>query len=398
MIRSSPHPIATAAPLVAVALERFAFYAFAGGLVLSLVDSGVPDARASALYGAFLGASYMAPLLGGLAAPLLGEATCAAVGAAVLALGYLCQALGAHLAGAALALAGVGLFKPCMSAAAAMAYACGDARRTRAMSRYYLAVNVGSLPSGLAAAYLRTIDPALPWAACAAACALSCAVVLAALPHLRRHRTEIEAAVGAPLDLPPDPEVWRWRPLLALLVSGVLFFAANQQQGSTLTLWARDHLAGDPQAWSSLNPLFIILLAPLAWVAAGASASAQLAWAFAATSAGFLLLLAPGAGASALVGCYLLGAAGELLVSPLGMASVARYAPRRRAALGMALWLSTTSAGGLAAGLLGTVPRGQAATLTAACCALAALAHAWSWYRAGGTFRMAMPGAAEVRR
>jgi len=172
-----------------------------------------------------------------------------------------------------------------------------------------------------------------------------------------------------------------------LFVASAMFWSGYEQAGSSLNLFADRHtqrvVAGHeiPTGWfQSLSAVFVILFAPVAaglWLAlARRGRTVPLVAKF----AGGLLLLAAGflvvAIASRhalqggpvlplwLVGTYLLHTWGELLLSPVGLSSVTKLAPRRLGGQTMGIWFLATSLGNLLAGLFaGEISGDQAAAM-----------------------------------
>jgi POT family proton-dependent oligopeptide transporter len=163
--------------------------------------------------------------------------------------------------------------------------------------------------------------------------------------------------------------------ILALFLAAAMFWAGFEQAGSSLNLFAERYTIrqfGDfeiPTAWfQSLNPAFIILLAPfysMLWVALARrqldpSAPLKFAFGLMILGAGFAVMI----GASQLVAggdqvlpnwlffTYLLHTMGELALSPVGLSSVSRLAPRRFVGQMMGVWFLANSLGYIIAGLI----------------------------------------------
>ena len=159
-----------------------------------------------------------------------------------------------------------------------------------------------------------------------------------------------------------------------LYVIGVLFLAAAlfwsqfEQAGSTLNLFAdrntRTSILGwsFPSAWfQSLNPLFIIALAPLfAWLwvwlgrrGAEPSSPAKFGVGLALVGAGFAVLVGASVFAEQgvivspmwLVAVYFLHTCGELFLSPVGLSAMSKLAPARIGGLIMGVWFLAAAVG-----------------------------------------------------
>lgn len=375
MIRSTPDRVAHWAIYAAIACERFAYYLVLSGLVLALVDRGHTQKEASALYGQLLFAAYLTPLVGGWLAGKLSLRTMIMLGLGILTSAYLAGVSGRLLPMLGLIAVGCGCFKPCLSTLLSLLYPAGDERKIKALSTYYLWIQLGALPSGLIGGWLRQ---SYGWAAAYSAAATGaflafCAIGLA-WARLVPYRTNLDALVGTAVDVEDQGE-WKAGHILTVLGGGILFFLANQQQGSTLTFWAESRVDrhGLPaEAFSTLNPLFVGLLTPVLGRFWRSGERTRLISAMVATGLGFLILLVGSRNVSYFVLSYFLGALGELLISPFGMGKITELVPRRHAALGMAGWLLTTSIGGYFAGVFGGLAPEKAALVTAGLCLLGA--------------------------
>jgi POT family proton-dependent oligopeptide transporter len=155
-----------------------------------------------------------------------------------------------------------------------------------------------------------------------------------------------------------------------------MFWAGYEQAGSSLALFADRHtqrlfpaLGGEIPAGSfqSLPAVFVIAFAPVAawiWVALGRrgrnpSLAVKMSLGLLLLAGGFLVLAVGARRALAhgpvwpswLVMTYLLHVFGELCVSPVGLSSVTKLAPKRLVGQMMGIWFLATSLGNLLAGL-----------------------------------------------
>ena len=175
---------------------------------------------------------------------------------------------------------------------------------------------------------------------------------------------------------PPD-EVDRLRVIFMLFVFIVLFWAAFEQAGGLMNLYASektDRMVGSfevPAGWfQSVNPLFIVLLGPLftaMWVSlsrAGRNPPTprKMAFGLILTGIGFLFMVAAafesntGIKASMwwLVFAYLFHTMGELCISPVGLSMVTKLAPLRLASLMMGVWFLINFVANWLAGIIGS--------------------------------------------
>jgi POT family proton-dependent oligopeptide transporter len=151
--------------------------------------------------------------------------------------------------------------------------------------------------------------------------------------------------------------------IFILSMAAAMFWAGFEQAGSTLNLFAERYtdrqLAGFeiPSGWfQSLNPAFIILLAPVfatIWIRlarAGREPGTPIKFAFG------LVVLGAGFGGSKvlptwLITTYLLHTIAELTLSPVGLSATTKLAPRRYVGQMMGIWFLTSALGNLISGL-----------------------------------------------
>lgn len=161
--------------------------------------------------------------------------------------------------------------------------------------------------------------------------------------------------------------------IAVLFFASSLFWSAFEQAGSSLNIFAArftdNTLFGfsvSATVYQSLNPLYIILLAPVfawLWIRLGhrqPSSPAKFALALVLVGSGFvvMLLAAIKAGPAGrvspfwLVGCYVLHTMGELCLSPVGLSAFTKLAPARVAGLMMGVWFLSISTGNYLGGRL----------------------------------------------
>ena len=174
-------------------------------------------------------------------------------------------------------------------------------------------------------------------------------------------------------------EMKRMGVIVLLFVFSAIFWGAFEQAPTSLNLFANDftdRTIADfemPATWfQSINSLFIILLAPVfailwVWLARRGmdfSSPTKFALGLGFTAFGFLLMLwaanavvASGGALKVspwwLVGSYFFQSVGELCISPVGLSSMTKLAPRKFVGQMMGVWFLATSVGNLVAGLIG---------------------------------------------
>lgn len=149
------HPRGLATLFFTEMWERFTYYGMRALLVLFLVTAvasggfGIDDKTATAIYGLYTAAVYLAALPGGwIADRLIGAQRAVLAGGILIALGNGLLALSAtpkmFYVGLLIIVAGVGLLKPNVSTIVADLYPEGGARRDAGFSIFYIGINVGA--------------------------------------------------------------------------------------------------------------------------------------------------------------------------------------------------------------------------------------------------------------
>jgi POT family proton-dependent oligopeptide transporter len=387
--------------------ERFSYYGMRALLVLYMVEylltpehmnaalglnelkrgletlSGplAPQPFASQIYGLYTGLVYLMPILGGLIADRwLGRTRTIVIGAASMAAGHFMMAYDSLFLIAMLLIAsGCGFFKPNISTQVGELYAPADVRRDRAYSIFYVGINIGAFFAPLVCG---TIGETIGWHfgfACAGV-----GMVIGLATYL----------IGLP-SLPPEPSRdERRKPtaqthahfrrslftLLLLFAPSALFWAAFEQQGNTIALWAAQSTdrgldvfgwrAELPVTWfQAFNPLMIFLFTPLlvslwAWLARfGREPSTirkmSLGCLGVAVSYGVMALAAwmsDGGKASWLwlFAYFAIITVSELHFSPIALSLVSHVAPQGSRSALMGFWFTSMFLGNLMAGWLGS--------------------------------------------
>jgi POT family proton-dependent oligopeptide transporter len=167
--------------------------------------------------------------------------------------------------------------------------------------------------------------------------------------------------------------------IFVLFVFAAIFWAAFEQAPTSLNLFANDFTDRSifgwemPATWfQSVNSFFIILLAPVfaaIWVGMAKrnwelSSPAKFALGLAMAGVGFALMIIAAnqvvaSGGTVLVspwfliGSYFFQTVGELCLSPVGLSSMTKLAPRQYVGQMMGIWFLASSVGNLVAGLVG---------------------------------------------
>ncbi len=381
--------------------ERFSYYGMRALLVLSLVAGvevanpgfGWSQAEALKLYGLFTGFVYFTPLIGGwLADNFLGQRKSVIIGGLVMAAGQftLASAIPGNLSlfyvGLVLLVIGNGFFKPNISTMVGDLYEEGDSRRDGAFTIFYMGINAGAFLAPLVCSTLGE-DPTYGWRAGYFAAGVGMIIsVIIQLALARRYLGDIgvepaahralQKSGGKKAPLTPD-ERDRLRVIFMLFVFVVLFWAAFEQAGGLMNIYANektDRMVGAfevPAGWfQSLNPLFIVILAPIfsmMWGSLGKvgrnpSTPRKMVLGLILTGIGFLAMVGAVYEQAAtgkasmwwLVIAYFFHTTGELCISPVGLSMVTKLSPLRLASLMMGVWFLINFVANWLAGIIGS--------------------------------------------
>jgi len=182
--------------------------------------------------------------------------------------------------------------------------------------------------------------------------------------------------------LPKEPRE-RIFAMLFLIALNPLFWGLFEQAGGSLNLYTDRYVdrSGVPTSlFQSINPIYIVLLAPLfagLWQVLGRkglepSAPAKFGLALTQIGLGFLVFVwganSVGAGVMTpvifLFLIYLLHTTGELCLSPVGLSAMARLAPLHLASFVMGAWFYMTAVGNFVAGKIGEATGGESGEMT----------------------------------
>lgn len=167
--------------------------------------------------------------------------------------------------------------------------------------------------------------------------------------------------------------------IFVLFVFAAIFWAAFEQAPTSLNLFANDFTDRNifgwemPATWfQSVNSFFIIVLAPVfaglwVWMAKRnleLSSPAKFAAGLASAGVGFAIMIFAANAVVAsggnvlvspwwLVASYFFQTVGELCLSPVGLSSMTKLAPRQYVGQMMGIWFLASSVGNLVAGLVG---------------------------------------------
>jgi proton-dependent oligopeptide transporter, POT family len=218
------HPRGLATLFFTEMWERFSYYGIQSILILFLVAAsgrgglGFDDQTASAIWGLFMGSTYLLSLLGGWVADrLTGGRAAITSGGVLITIGNSMLAAGSErlfFLGLGCNVLGTGLLKPNASNTVGALYPEGGSRRDAGFSIYYVGINVGSL---LGPMFVPVVARIYGWHA---GFALPAIGMLFGVAQFLLTRGYLGAAGAAPAS-PPRPHAWL--PLWVILaVIGVL--------------------------------------------------------------------------------------------------------------------------------------------------------------------------------
>jgi len=288
---------------------------------------------------------------------------------------------------------GTGLLKPNISVMVGKLYRENDPRRDSGFSIFYMGINIGALLAPLAVGFLAKgetfkrfltsigQDPTKSWhwgfGAAGVGMVLGLIVYLLSTRTLAGTGEKIPRALKTTTGTQSAPALtasdWkRIGAILILFVFTILFWAAYEQKGASLNLFADKLVLTEIGGKSfpapflqSLTPMFVILLTPvfsMLWISLkdrqpSSPVKFTLGLLFIGTA---YLLMIPAAMLTAqgrisfwwLVGLYFLEVCGEMCLSPVGLSTVTKLAPARLVGLMMGAWFLATSLGNKLAGYL----------------------------------------------
>ncbi len=407
------HPIGLSYLFTTEMWERFSYYGMRAILIYSLTNylllqptadsvigyhalkhlfeliynGGQPLAAqplSSIIYGNYTSFVYLTPIIGGFIADRwLGQRHSVVIGAIIMSAGeFTLMVPQLFFFGLLLLIIGNGFFKPNISTQVGNLYKPGDSRIDRAFSIFYVGINLGAFFSPLICGSLGE-SYGYHWGYFAAGVGMvigtiSYLIALRALPQDRAARLKTNNEVKKPM----NREDWKAAIALFLLfIPGSLFWAAYEQQGNTIAIFAQDLtdrrlIPGVidwqiPYTWfQSFNPGFIMLFTPVviaiwAWQAKRKkepSVLTKMALGNFMLGASYLVMIAavhfsgPHGQVSWLwlLLFFAVLTMGELYFSPIGLALTARVAPPQILSMMMGVWLLTSFTGNQLQGYIGS--------------------------------------------
>ena len=416
--------------------ERFSYYGMRAILILYLTKKfiegglGMDEKYAMLLYGYFTGFVYFTPLIGGwLADRYLGKRLAVMIGGVTMMLGQftlfgLNSTTGLYI-GLLLLIIGNGFFKPNISTLVGGLYKDGDSRRDAAFTIFYMGINLGAMIAPLVIGVVTdnmfattnedgSISYGYRYGFLVSGIGMLLGQVIFNLLGPKYLGDLGTKPIGAVSDssvteslksvnpetrevLDEKQEKQRISVIFILLLFAVFFWAGFEQAGSSLSLYTDKYIDRSigsfeiPTSWfQSVNPLFIVTLAPLFtlfWaspIGRRLTTPVKMGVGMIILGAGFLFMIGAVAERSAngdvndvnnkaalmwLIMTYLLHTIGELCISPVGLSVVTKLSPPKLASVLMAVWMLSSFfaniVGGYIASYVETMGAGEVFTYIA---------------------------------
>lgn len=387
--------------------------------------------EASKTYGGYTAMVYMTGILGGYVADrMLGYQRSIMLGGALMAVGMfmlMAPDLTTFLIGLAVIVVGNGLFKPNISTMVGKLYAPGDARRDSGFTIFYMGINAGALAAPIVCGTWIGAVYGYRWGFFAAGMGMILGLMVfqifkSVLGHVGEAPKSVngtkaftQVLIGAAVLVVPvyfllsqsdvlggllvvmmlglvayfiysgiasgeKEQLHRYIAMLILFAANILFWALFEQAGSSLNFLARDFVDMPTilgyevhfTAFQSVNPVFIILLAPVfaaMWPALdrsnfNPSIPRKFGYGLIGAAVGFYVLVfaiqnfVNDGGKISWVWLtltYLIHTMGELCLSPIGLAMVTKLARPQETGLAMGGWFLSIAMANFVAGRIAAI-------------------------------------------
>ena len=362
--------------------ERFSFYGMRALLVLYMIQELMfSSQKAGNIYGLYTGLVYLTPLIGGyLADRYFGQRKCITAGGILMAAGLFLLAFGPKslfLLSLFLMISANGCFKSNISSVLGLLYENNNSKKDSAFTIFYMGINFGAFFSPLICGTL-AVKYGFEWGFASAGVGM-----LIGLACYKIYENRLLGNKGLTPVIQTKEEFTekdknenqKLVSLVILMLFTIPFWICFEQAGSSLTLFAEyqtnRNLFGHkiPTGYfQSLNPLFIITLAPLTsvlweWLKSKSkepSSVQKFAIALFLMSLSYLIMIFAGMLSESskvssfwLICTYFIMTVSELCLSPIGLSLVSKLAPKRFLSLTMGCWFLTCFIGDTLAGFWG---------------------------------------------
>lgn len=362
--------------------ERFSYYGMRALVVLYMIHTLMYSVEtAGKIYGLYTGFVYLTPLIGGyLADRYFGQRKCITAGAILMSCGLFTLAFAPKslfLAALFMMIMANGFIKSNISSVLGLLYGNDNGKKDSAFTVFYMGINFGAFLSPLICGTI-AVKYGFEYGFAAAGCGMLLGLSLYKIFENKLLKDCGKAPVvknNSQVDTDDSGSAGKIVSLLTLMLFTIPFWICFEQAGSSLTLFAqyatnRSFLGFEipTEYFQSLNPLFIITLAPLIsllWeVLRNKSKEPTSVEKFAIslflmTIAYLIMCCAAHLSSSEavsplwLVGGYFVMTLSELCLSPIGLSLVSKLAPKKFLSVIMGTWFLTSFFGNMLAGLLG---------------------------------------------
>lgn len=361
--------------------ERFSFYGMRALLVLYMVQEMMFSAqKAGNIYGVYTGLVYLTPLIGGyLADRFFGQRRCITAGAVLMSAGLFLLAFGPKslfLLSLLLMVCANGCFKSNISSVLGLLYGNNNKRKDSAFTVFYMGINFGAFFAPLICGTL-AVKYGFQWGFASAGIGMLIGLTLYKIYENQLLKDKGLKPVTIKNEEYEQEENGskKFAALVVLMLFTIPFWICFEQAGSSLTLFAEFQtnrmLFGHeiPTGYfQSLNPLFIITIAPLIsflweWLrnrSKEPTSVEKFAIALFLMSVSYVIMIFAGQFAESakisplwLVLVYFVMTLSELCLSPIGLSLVSKLAPRQFLSLTMGCWFLTCFIGDTIAGFWG---------------------------------------------
>ncbi len=363
--------------------ERFSYYGMRALLILYMIQHlAYSIQKSNTIYGLYTGLVYLTPLLGGyIADRFWGQRRCISLGAILMCFGLLGLASDIEylfLPSLFVMIIANGFFKSNISTIVGMLYGKNREKRDAGFTIFYMGINLGSFFSPLVCGTIAHFY-GFNYGFMAAGVGILIGYIIYKLFEnklLENHGLK-PAYIKEDKEVQLNPltihEKRRIYALFILMTFSIFFWVCFEQAGCSFTLFAEystQRTFGDfviPTGYfQSLNPLFIVTLAPLTSIFWGylakrdrePSAVTKFTIALMLISLSAIIVAVAAHYAQNglvspmwLVFTYFFATVAELCLSPIGLSLVSKLAPLRFASLLMGTWFLASFFGNLIAGL-----------------------------------------------
>ncbi|MCA0172206.1 peptide MFS transporter [Bacillus sp. RAR_GA_16] len=388
--------------------ERYSYYGMRSILVLYLTAElisgglGMDQGKALQLYGMYTGLVYLTPLIGGyLTDKYIGLRTAITIGGITMAIGdftlFAVQEQWGLYTGLLLLILGNGFFKPNISTLVGELYSKNDVRKDSAFTIFYMGINLGGLISPLIAGILyanvfySNTGGVETFGFKYAFLASSIGMIIGQitfntlskkfLGDIGRTPSSQRVTVTPKGKAQPLTKLEKKRTAVIFILAlfTIVFWTGFEQAGASFTLYTRDFIDRTifgyevpVSFFQSLNPLFILLLAPFVsalWIKLSKSkrgdfsVPTKMAFGLILLGFGFMVMVpavmmtgsdaqdtAVKASMMFMIVTYLLNTLGELALSPIGLSAVSKISPVKIASLLMGMWFLSNAVANYLAG------------------------------------------------